>query len=124
MQPRIVEVPKQLLKNNDVLAREMRQQFTDAGVFVVSLASSPGAGISRKSVRACTRLKCQPRPERDWMRGWSCLKREEPGGNGLGWQAPFEQLAGLESCAVRTQLKAYPISNAILPASRRWMLVM
>src|SRR5437588_8257016 len=43
-QPRIVQVRQQVLKKNDVLAREMRQRFRAAGVFVVSLVSSPGAG--------------------------------------------------------------------------------
>lgn len=43
-QPRIVQVRQQVLKNNDVLARQMRTQFSEAGVFVVSLVSSPGAG--------------------------------------------------------------------------------
>src|SRR4051794_3024835 len=42
--PRILEVRTQILKKNDVTARELRQRFRDAGVFVVSLVSSPGAG--------------------------------------------------------------------------------
>jgi hydrogenase nickel incorporation protein HypB len=44
MKPRILEVRTQILKNNDVLARALRARFTDAGVYVVSLVSSPGAG--------------------------------------------------------------------------------
>jgi hydrogenase nickel incorporation protein HypB len=44
MQPRIVEVRQRILKRNDELARALRQRFLDAGVFVVSLVSSPGAG--------------------------------------------------------------------------------
>ena len=44
MTSRIVEVRKNVLKKNDVLARELRQRFERAGVFVVSLVSSPGAG--------------------------------------------------------------------------------
>jgi hydrogenase nickel incorporation protein HypB len=43
-QTRLVEVRQNVLKQNDVLARDLRQQFTDAGVRVVSLVSSPGAG--------------------------------------------------------------------------------
>jgi hydrogenase nickel incorporation protein HypB len=43
-QPRILQVRTQILKNNDVLARSMRERFRSAGVFVVSLVSSPGAG--------------------------------------------------------------------------------
>ncbi len=42
--PRLVEVREKVLKQNDLLARELRAQFQRAGVFVVSLVSSPGAG--------------------------------------------------------------------------------
>ena len=42
--PRIVQVRQQILKKNDVLARELRERYRQAGVFVVSLVSSPGAG--------------------------------------------------------------------------------
>jgi hydrogenase nickel incorporation protein HypB len=44
MQPRILEVRQRILKKNDELARSLRQRFEDAGVFVVSMVSSPGAG--------------------------------------------------------------------------------
>jgi hydrogenase nickel incorporation protein HypB len=39
-----VEVRRNVLKQNDVLARELRERFEKAGVFVVSMVSSPGAG--------------------------------------------------------------------------------
>ena len=42
--PRIVEVREGILKKNDMLARDLRARFNDAGVFVASLVSSPGAG--------------------------------------------------------------------------------
>ncbi|RMG65899.1 MAG: hydrogenase accessory protein HypB [Calditrichaeota bacterium] len=42
--PRILEVRKGILKKNDQLARGLRQRFREAGVFVVNLVSSPGAG--------------------------------------------------------------------------------
>jgi hydrogenase nickel incorporation protein HypB len=42
--PRLVEVRKNILKQNDELARGLRRRFAEAGVFVVSLVSSPGAG--------------------------------------------------------------------------------
>jgi hydrogenase nickel incorporation protein HypB len=42
--PRIVEVRERVLKQNDLLARDLRQRFQDAGVRVVSIVSSPGAG--------------------------------------------------------------------------------
>src|ERR1700722_4966374 len=43
-QPRLIEVRKNVLKQNDLIARVLRQQFRAAGVFVVSLVSSPGSG--------------------------------------------------------------------------------
>lgn len=42
--PRLVQVRENVLKQNDVRARELREQFRAAGVYVVSLVSSPGAG--------------------------------------------------------------------------------
>jgi len=42
--PRLVEVRENVLKRNDVLARELRARFDEAGLFVVSLVSSPGSG--------------------------------------------------------------------------------
>jgi hydrogenase nickel incorporation protein HypB len=42
--PRLVEVRRNVLKRNDEVARAMRERFRAAGVFVVSLVSSPGAG--------------------------------------------------------------------------------
>jgi hydrogenase nickel incorporation protein HypB len=44
MTTRLVEVRTKILKQNDVVAREMRQEFQQAGVCVVSLVSSPGSG--------------------------------------------------------------------------------
>src|SRR6202451_538971 len=41
---RMIEVRQNVLKQNDVVARALRQRFREAGVFVVSLVSSPGAG--------------------------------------------------------------------------------
>jgi len=42
--PRLVEVRQNVLKRNDLLARALRERFARAGVYVVSLVSSPGAG--------------------------------------------------------------------------------
>jgi hydrogenase nickel incorporation protein HypB len=44
MTARIVEVRQQVLRKNDALAGALRERFRRAGVFVVSLVSSPGAG--------------------------------------------------------------------------------
>ena len=43
-QPRLVEVRQKVMKQNDLLARALRERFREAGVYVVSLVSSPGAG--------------------------------------------------------------------------------
>jgi hydrogenase nickel incorporation protein HypB len=43
-EPRLIEVRKNVLKQNDVVARSLRDRFRAAGVFVVSLVSSPGSG--------------------------------------------------------------------------------
>ncbi len=44
MTPRLVEVRKHVMKQNDELARALRRRFAETGVRVVSLVSSPGAG--------------------------------------------------------------------------------
>lgn len=44
MTTRIVELRQGILKKNDELARALRGRFTDAGVLVLNLVSSPGTG--------------------------------------------------------------------------------
>ena len=56
-EPRLVEVRRNVLKANDVIARELRQQFRQAGVFVVSLVSSPGSGKTALLERTLTQLQ-------------------------------------------------------------------
>ncbi len=55
--PRLVEVRKNILKQNDLVARELRQRFQEAGVFVVSLVSSPGSGKTALLERTLTLLR-------------------------------------------------------------------
>jgi hydrogenase nickel incorporation protein HypB len=55
--PRIVEVRQNILKHNDELARLLRKRFTNAGVFVVSLVSSPGSGKTAFLERTLTALR-------------------------------------------------------------------
>ena len=43
-EPRLVLVRKNVLKQNDVLARALRERFREAGVLAISLVSSPGSG--------------------------------------------------------------------------------
>ena len=60
-QPRLIEVRKNVLKANDVLARALREQFRAAGVFVVSLVSSPGSGKTAFLEKTLTLLRPQYR---------------------------------------------------------------
>jgi len=55
--PRILEVRHNILKRNDELARELRDRFHNAGVFVVSLVSSPGSGKTMFLERTLAILK-------------------------------------------------------------------
>jgi hydrogenase nickel incorporation protein HypB len=56
-QPRLVEVRQNVLKQNDLLARSLRQRFKEAGVVVISLVSSPGAGKTMLLEKTLTRLR-------------------------------------------------------------------
>ena len=58
-EPRLVEVRRNVLKQNDITARGLREQFRAAGVFVVSLVSSPGSGKTTFLEKTLTLL--QPR---------------------------------------------------------------
>jgi hydrogenase nickel incorporation protein HypB len=53
---RLVEVRQQILKQNDVAARALRERFRKVGVYVVSLVSSPGAGKTAFLERTLTDL--------------------------------------------------------------------
>jgi hydrogenase nickel incorporation protein HypB len=56
VEPRLVEVRKNVLKQNDVLARALRERFREAGVLAISLVSSPGAGKTAFLERTLTLL--------------------------------------------------------------------
>jgi hydrogenase nickel incorporation protein HypB len=55
-EPRLVEVRRKVLKQNDVLAGELRKRFRAANVYVVSLVSSPGSGKTAFLERTLTLL--------------------------------------------------------------------
>src|ERR1700759_4949669 len=57
MQTRIVEVRQGGLPKNELLAHELRRRFQAAGVFVVNLVSSPGAGKTALLERSLTELR-------------------------------------------------------------------
>jgi hydrogenase nickel incorporation protein HypB len=56
-QPRLVEVRQKVLKRNDLLARELRDRFQAARVYVVSLVSSPGSGKTAFLEKTLTLLR-------------------------------------------------------------------
>src|SRR5579863_346064 len=60
-EPRLVEVRKNVLKQNDIVARALREQYRQAGVFVVSLVSSPGAGKTSFLEKILTLLHARSR---------------------------------------------------------------
>lgn len=111
-QPRLVEVRKNVLKQNDVAARALRDQFRAAGVFVVSLVSSPGSGKTMFLEKALTLLRKQYRvaalvgdlaTENDAVR----LARS---------QAPVKQittgtLCHLEAAMVQNALREWDVSQ-------------
>jgi len=55
--PRLVEVRKNVLKQNDVIARGLRERFREAGVLAVSLVSSPGSGKTAFLEKTLTLLR-------------------------------------------------------------------
>jgi len=56
-EPRLIEVRKKVLKQNDVVAHALRDRFRAAGVFVVSLVSSPGSGKTAFLEKTLTLLR-------------------------------------------------------------------
>jgi hydrogenase nickel incorporation protein HypB len=59
--PRILEVRQGILKANDLLARDLREEFARAGVYVVNVVSGPGAGKTELLARTLTLLREQGR---------------------------------------------------------------
>lgn len=57
MNPRLVEVRQNVLKQNDLIARALRERFREAGLFVVSLVSSPGSGKTALLEKTLTLLQ-------------------------------------------------------------------
>jgi hydrogenase nickel incorporation protein HypB len=56
-EPRLVQVRQHILKRNDEVARSLRSRFHEAGVYVVSLVSSPGAGKTEFLERVLSSLR-------------------------------------------------------------------
>jgi hydrogenase nickel incorporation protein HypB len=60
-EPRLIKVRKNVLRQNDVVARSLRGRFRGAGVFVVSLVSSPGSGKTAFLEKTLTVLRMKYR---------------------------------------------------------------
>jgi hydrogenase nickel incorporation protein HypB len=58
---RLVEVRQNVLKKNDLLARQLRARFHEAGVFVVSMVSSPGTGKTALLEKTLAQLRTRYR---------------------------------------------------------------
>src|SRR6202140_202895 len=111
-EPRLIEVRKNVLKQNDLNAWALREQFRAAGVFVVSLVSSPGSGKTAFLEKTLTLLRQNYRvaalvgdlaTENDAVR----LARS---------QAPVKQittgtLCHLEAAMVQTGLEGWDLNN-------------
>jgi len=113
-EPRLVEVRKNVLKQNDLTAHALRRRFREAGVFVVSLVSSPGSGKTAFLEKTLTLLRARYRvaalvgdlaTENDAVR----LARS---------QAPVKQIITGTLC----HLEAAMVQNAIDEPNDRWSL--
>ena len=54
---RLVEVRRNVMKHNDVLARALREKFQQENIYVVSIVSSPGSGKTAFLERTLTVLR-------------------------------------------------------------------
>ena len=88
--PRLVEVRQNVLKQNDLVARSLRERFRAAGVYVVSFVSSPGSGKMALLERTLTTLRSRHRVaavvgdladavEFDWARANASVQAVRPG---------------------------------------------
>ncbi|HEY1760157.1 MAG TPA: hydrogenase nickel incorporation protein HypB [Bryobacteraceae bacterium] len=111
-QPRLIKVRQNILKQNDIAARALRQRFHDAGVYVVSLVSSPGSGKTAFLEKTLTLL----RPDRRVGALVGDLATENDAVRLARSQAPVRQittgtLCHLEAAMVRTALEGWDLDQ-------------
>jgi hydrogenase nickel incorporation protein HypB len=111
-EPRLVEVRKNVLKQNDLVARVLRERFRKAGVFVVSLVSSPGSGKTAFLEKTLTLL--QPRYRVAALVG--DLATDNDAARLARSQAPVKQittgtLCHLEAAMVRDALEGWDLDQ-------------
>jgi hydrogenase nickel incorporation protein HypB len=112
MTPRIVEVRQKILKQNDLLARDLRQRFRAAGVFVVSLASSPGSGKTAFLEKTLTLL----RPNYKVAALVGDLETDNDAVRLARAQVPVKQittgtLCHLEAAMIQSSLEDWPLAD-------------
>jgi hydrogenase nickel incorporation protein HypB len=111
-EPRLVEVRKNVLKQNDVIARALRERFREAGVVTVSFVSSPGSGKTAFLEKTLTLL--QPRYKIAALVG--DLATENDAARLARSQAPVRQIltgtvCHLEAAMVRNALDGWDLSQ-------------
>lgn len=111
-EPRLVEVRKNVLKQNDVVARGLRERFRKAGVLVVSFVSSPGSGKTAFLEKTLTLL--QPRYRVAALVG--DLATENDAARLARSQAPVRQIitgtvCHLEAAMVQNALEGWDLNN-------------
>ena len=106
-QTRLVEVRQQVLKQNDVLARSLRQRFQEAGVYAVSLVSSPGSGKTSFLERVLTLLR--PRYRVAALVG--DLATDNDAQRLARSQAPVRQISTGTICHLEAQMVETPLAG-------------
>jgi hydrogenase nickel incorporation protein HypB len=111
-EPRLVEVRKNVLKQNDVIARALRERFREAGVLAVSLVSSPGSGKTAFLEKTLTLL--HPRYRIAALVG--DLATENDAARLARSQAPVKQIitgtvCHLEAVMVQNALDGWDLNN-------------
>jgi hydrogenase nickel incorporation protein HypB len=109
---RLVEVRQNILKHNDIVARELRERFHEAGVYVVSLVSSPGSGKTAFLERTLALL----RPNFRVAALVGDLATENDADRLARAQVPVRQittgtLCHLEAAMVRTALEGWELAE-------------
>src|SRR5271165_4772877 len=111
-EPRLLEVRRNVLKQNDVIARALRERFREAGVLAVGLVSSPGSGKTAILEKTLTLLHPQYRVAA--LVG--DLATENDAARLARSQAPVKQIITGTLC----HLEAAMVQNAV--AEEKWDL--
>src|SRR5579863_1626254 len=111
-EPRLVEVRKNFLKQNDIIARALRERFREAGVLAVSFVSSPGSGKTAFLEKTLTVL----RPSYNVAALVGDLATENDAARLARSQAPVKQIltgtvCHLEAAMVKNALEGWDLTQ-------------